>query len=180
MKNNPASPLSDFTGRLIKEAPPTWPWGPPDKEKKRMHDILEAIASLRSHGLCGAGVIGAYHVRRVAPLMACALPLFVMMPVVELSGTVLAQGSLCNSKIAQRIKGAMDKSDAVFPIPGHPVTWAEPGFIELLVDLGFWASVTPLSEHAAMRAVNHATDEWQKKDKDDKEKKWWVKERAKL
>jgi len=145
-----------------------------------MHDILEAVASLRCRGLCGASVIGAYHLRRVAPLMAHALLLFGMMPVVELSGTIVVQGPVHNSEIAQCIKEVTDESDAVFPIPGHPVTWAEPGFIELLVDLGFWASVTPLSEHAAMRAVNHATDEWQKKDKDDKEKKWWVKERAKL
>ena len=140
-----------------------------------MHDILEAIASLRSHGLCGAGVIGAYHVRRVAPLMACALPLFVMMPVVELSGTVLAQGSLCNSKIAQRIKGAMDKSDAVFPIPGHPVMWPDSGFIELPTCLGFWASITPLPEYAVVRVANRAADERRKKDKDDKEVRRWAK-----
>ena len=90
MKNNPTAPLPDFTGRLIEEAPPPWLWGPPDKEKMRMRDILEAVASLKSYGLCRASVIGAYHARRVAPLMAHALPLFGMMPVVELGGTVLA------------------------------------------------------------------------------------------
>ena len=90
MKNDPAAPLQVFTERIIEEVPPTWPWGPPIKEKKRMRDILEAIASLRSHDLHGASVIGAYHVRRVAPLMARALLLFGMMPVVKLGGTVLA------------------------------------------------------------------------------------------
>ena len=65
-----------------------------------MCDILEAVASLRSCGLHGADIIGAYHARRVAPLMAHALPLFGMMMVVELNETVVAQGSLCNSKIA--------------------------------------------------------------------------------
>jgi len=58
--------------------------------------------------------------------------------------------------------------------------WLELGFIKLPADLGFWASVALLSEHAAVRATNHAIDEWRKKDKDDKEKKWWAKERAKL
>ena len=80
---------SDFTGSLIEEVPPMWPWGPPDKEKKRMHDILKAIVSLRSRGLHGASIIGSYHGRRVAPLMARALLLFWMVPVVELDGTVL-------------------------------------------------------------------------------------------
>ena len=90
MKNDPATPLPDFTGRLIEEAPPTWPSGPPVKEKKTMHGILEAIVSLRSRGLRRAGIIGAYHARRVAPLMARALPLFEMVPVMELGETVLA------------------------------------------------------------------------------------------
>jgi len=75
---------------LIEEAAPMWPWGPPVKEKKRMCDLLKAIASLRSCCLHGADVIGSYHARRVAPLMARALPLFGMVPVVELGGTVLA------------------------------------------------------------------------------------------
>ena len=90
LKNDPTAPLLDFTGCLIEEAPPMWSWGPPDKEKRRMHDILETIASLRSHDLCGAGVIGAYHERRVAPLMARALPLYGMTPGAQLDGTVLA------------------------------------------------------------------------------------------
>ena len=63
-----------------------------------MHDILDAIMFLMIHGLHGAGIIGAYHARRVVPLMARALPLFGMMPVVELGGMVLAQGPLYNSE----------------------------------------------------------------------------------
>ena len=65
-----------FSGRLIEEVPPLWPWVPPVKEKKRMHDLLEAITFLKTHGLYGASVIGGYHVRRVAPLMARVLPLY--------------------------------------------------------------------------------------------------------
>ena len=54
--------------------------GPPIKEKKRMHDLLEVIAFLKIHDLCGTGVIGGYHARRVAPLMARVLLLYGMMP----------------------------------------------------------------------------------------------------
>ena len=74
MKNVAAAPLPDFTGCLIEEAPQVWSWGPPEKQKKRMCDILDAIVFLKNDGLCGASVIGAYHKRRVVPLMARALP----------------------------------------------------------------------------------------------------------
>ena len=80
MKNNAVTPLPVFTRLLIEVAPQVWSWGPPKKENKRMHDILEAIAFLRNHGLHGAGVIRAYHARRVAPLMARVLPLYGMTP----------------------------------------------------------------------------------------------------
>ena len=46
--------------------------------------------------------------------MARALLLLGMMSVVELSGTVLAQGPLHNSEIVQGIKEAMDESNAMF------------------------------------------------------------------
>ena len=57
-KNDPAAPLLVFSGRLIEEVPPLWPWGPPIKEKKRMRDLLEAITFLKTHGLYGASIIG--------------------------------------------------------------------------------------------------------------------------
>ena len=57
LKDDPIAPLPVFSGRLIKEVLPSWPWGPPIKEK-RMRDLLEAIMFLKTHGLHGAGVIG--------------------------------------------------------------------------------------------------------------------------
>ena len=74
----------------------------------------------------------------------------------------------------------MDESNTMFPILGHLVMRLEPGFIELPTDLGFQASIAPLPEHAAVRAANHAIDEWRKKEKDDKEKKWQASQQAKL
>ena len=58
LKNNPTAPLPVFSGYLIEEVPPSWLWGPPIKEKKRMHDLLEAIAFLKTYGLHGADIIG--------------------------------------------------------------------------------------------------------------------------
>jgi hypothetical protein len=44
VKNDAVVPLPDFTICLIDEAPPVWEWGPPEKEKKRFRNLLDAIA----------------------------------------------------------------------------------------------------------------------------------------
>lgn len=90
MKNAIVAPLPNFTEHLIEEAPHVWSWGPPEKEKKRMHDILDAIMFLKSHGLRGAGAIRAYHARRVVLLMVHVVPLYRMTPNAQLDGAVLA------------------------------------------------------------------------------------------
>ena len=51
LKNDPAAPLPVFSEHLVEEVPPSWPWGTPVKEKKRMRDVLEAIAFLKTRGL---------------------------------------------------------------------------------------------------------------------------------
>ena len=58
LKNDPAAPLPVFSGRLIEEVPPSWLWGPPIKEKKRMRGLLEAIKFLKTYSLHRASVIG--------------------------------------------------------------------------------------------------------------------------
>jgi hypothetical protein len=55
-----------------------------------------------------------------------------MAPGVWLEGMVLAQGSLHNSKIKQRIREALDEPDAVFPVEGHPAMQPNTGFINLV------------------------------------------------
>ena len=69
--------------------------------------------------------------------MACALLLYGMMPDAQLDGTVLVQGPLHDSEVAQRIKEATEESDTMFLIPGHPMMRPYVGFIELPVGLGF-------------------------------------------
>ena len=144
-----------------------------------MRDLLEAIVFLKTHGLYGASVIGGYHKRRVAPLMARVLPLYGMTLSAQLVRTTLVQGLLHDSEVAQRIKEATGEADAVFPTLGHPVMRSNAGFIELLVGLVFRDSIAPLPEHTAMRATNRAVDE-QRKKKDDEEKKRQSRQRAKL
>jgi hypothetical protein len=45
-------------------------------EKRRLGNLLKAIVLLKCHDLHASGVVGVYHSRRVAPLMARALPLY--------------------------------------------------------------------------------------------------------
>jgi hypothetical protein len=84
-------------------ASPVWVWGPVDKEKMRLTLLLGAIAYLKGHDICGTGFTRAYHSRRVAPLMAFALPLYGMAPGMRLEGTTLAQVLLRDLEIEQRI-----------------------------------------------------------------------------
>ena len=88
----------------------------------------------------GSGIIGAYHARRVAPLMARALPLYRMVPGESFEGTVLIDEALAPSEVAQRIKEAMEPSkdttgstlENVYPVLGHPPMRPEPGFFEFV------------------------------------------------
>jgi hypothetical protein len=48
---------------LIEEVPPEWGYGPVEKEKKRLRDLINAVTLLRSGDVHGASVIGAYHAR---------------------------------------------------------------------------------------------------------------------
>jgi len=57
-----------------------WRYRTIEKEQKRLGDLLKAIATLKGHGLCGTGIVGAYHIRKLAPLMARTLPLWKMTP----------------------------------------------------------------------------------------------------
>ena len=109
LNNDTAALLPKFTGRLIEETPEQWrKWGILKKDKKKIQDNITAIHILKENGLKGLGVIGAYHARRVAPLMTCALLLYVMVPEASFDGTTLTKGTLPNSEIAQRIKDAME------------------------------------------------------------------------
>ena len=88
----------------------------------------------------GLGIMGAYHMQRVAPLMRHALPLHIMAPGVTLDGTTLADDVLPPSEVLQRIKEAMEPTkdsvgavlDFVYPVPGHPLMQPEPRFADFV------------------------------------------------
>ena len=122
---------------MIEEAPEQWrKWGVPE-DKKKIRDHITAIRILKKNGLKGSGVIRAYHARRVAPLMTRALPLYAMAPKASFDETMLTEGTLPNSEIAQHIKDAMEPLwddvgaalDFVYLVPGHPPMWPEPGHV---------------------------------------------------
>ena len=135
-----AAPLPVYSRRLIKEVPGSWKWDIPVKEKKNINDLVAAIQTLKDRGVKGSGIIGAYHARRVAPLMARALPLHQMVLGASLEGTVLVDEALPPSEVVQHIKEAMEPSkdtadvalDFVYPVPGHPPMRPEPGFIDFV------------------------------------------------
>jgi len=91
----------------------------------------------------GSRIIGAYHMRRVAPLMSHALPLYLMVPGASLEGTTLVDEAVPPTKVAQRIKEVMEPSrdnanaalDFVYPVPGHPPMRPEPGYIDFVSSL---------------------------------------------
>ena len=88
----------------------------------------------------GSGIIGAYHVRRVAPLMRCVLPLYVMALRVSFDETTFVEETLSSSDVTLRIKEAMEPSrdsagaplDFVYLVTGHPPMRPELGYIVLV------------------------------------------------
>ena len=122
------------------EAPGSWGWGVPGKGKKLLNGLLAALQTLKQRGVKGSGIIGAYHARRVAPLMARALPLYQMVPKASFEGTVLVDKALPYSEVVQRVKEAMEPTkdsrgailDFAYPVPGHPPMRPEPGFVDFV------------------------------------------------
>ena len=100
VRDDPSATLPKYTGRLIEEAPESWTWGVQLKDKKHLADLLAGLQALKERGVKGAGIIGAYHARRVAPLMARALPLYRMMPGMSFEGMVLVDEALPYSEVA--------------------------------------------------------------------------------
>ena len=135
--------MPKYSGRLIDEAPEPWQWGCSTLAKKHLADLLATIRALKVRGVKGSGIIGSYHARRVAPLMARMLPLHRMTPGMSFEGTVLVDEALRFSEVAQRIKEATEPTkdsngsvlDIVYPVPGHPPMRPEPGFFEFVSPL---------------------------------------------
>ena len=117
--------------------------GVQSKDKKHLSDLLSALQALKDRGIKGTGIIGTYHARRVAPLMARVHPLHRMMPGMSFEGMVLVDEALPFLEVAQCIKEATEPTkdsqgsvlDIVYLVPGHPPMRPEPGFVEFISPL---------------------------------------------
>ena len=94
VKDDVAATLLAFSGHIIEEVSESCKWGVLDKDKKKIKDHLAALQILKERGMKGSGIIGAYHMRKVAPLMERALPLHQMVPGASLEGMVLVDEAL--------------------------------------------------------------------------------------
>ena len=96
--------------------------------------------TLKGHGLRRTDVVGAYHVRTLAPLMARTLPMYRMTPNSMLEGTVMvADEALSIGETAQCIKEAMECPPdpsvdlaLVYPVSGHLAMRPNASFVELV------------------------------------------------
>ena len=74
-------------------------------------------------------------------LMMCALPLYTMTSEASFDETALAEGTLPNSEITQRIKEVVEplRDDAgaaldfIYPVLGHPLMRLEPGHVIFVI-----------------------------------------------
>ncbi|XP_039814432.1 uncharacterized protein LOC120677347 [Panicum virgatum] len=174
IKNYEDAPLPLFTNRIHAEKPRIWGYDP-EKKEERLADYIAAIHFLKRRGLTSRGVVGAYHSRRVAPIMARALALDEMVPDAApelIAGAILALEPLSDSEIQQRITEAFPDPVPVYPDPNHPVMRLMEGFVPL-DGYYFRRSRAPLPEDAVQRVLNRSAAE-RRKGKKDARAQWHV------
>jgi hypothetical protein len=140
LKNDDAAPLPIFSGCSIKEALDIWRYRPIATTQRKLGDLLWAIETLKVTGLRGASVIEAYHVRSLAPLMACKLRMWEMTPDSASEGTVMIFGeSITPDEVEDCLDDTLDRPTGqttnliiVYLVPGHPPMCSDVGFIELV------------------------------------------------
>ena len=139
LKSQAVGPLSPYIGRTpsYSISPRHWSDGPTGPPRRRLDHILNALRTLKEIGLSGAGVIGAYHARRLAPLMAREYLMYQMVPAISLDDTAKAGERLKDSEIQQRIREALDTWDGQYPIAGHPAMLPEPSAMVFVSELIF-------------------------------------------
>jgi hypothetical protein len=81
LRSDADAPLPPYTDRFFEEAPERWGYGPIAADRKRIDTLLLAVKRLVDADVTGAGVIVAFHERRLLPLMrrACRLDEMVLL-----------------------------------------------------------------------------------------------------
>ena len=150
LKNSEEAPLPAFTGRIIEEpVPPSWFFGPTKQEKPRLDPALDALALLRGNGLSPIDVLGAYHSRRLCPLMERRLRMWEMKPDADYTGTVMSTEALSTGEVGQRIKEALDiprgqeDMSICYPVPGRPTMLPDLGSRDFVSACHFSFSLIP-------------------------------------
>jgi hypothetical protein len=73
------SPVSPYTGLVLRERPDSWSHGvSPVQHRRRLDSLLTALRNLARRGLTAAAVLAFLHHRRVVPLMERPLRIFEM------------------------------------------------------------------------------------------------------
>jgi hypothetical protein len=132
LRSDADAPLPPYTGCFFGEALECWGYGPIASEKKKIDSLLQAIKRLVDAGMAGAGVIAAFHERRVLPLIRRAHHLDEMVPNAPLEGTVLVTGELDQEEIKRRITSALGSVPPNAVLDAHPPMHPDDDFIEVV------------------------------------------------
>jgi hypothetical protein len=104
--------LPSFSQRVVTAAADNWRYGTPRERQKNLQPLLRALEELREGGLTAAGVVAAIHRRRVLPLTGRRLPLWEMMPGVDLESLQMSSDPLPTDDLHRRVAGTVGKLEA--------------------------------------------------------------------
>lgn len=124
--------MPPYTVRCFDTALVHWGYGPIAAEKKKISTLLQAGKRLINRGVIGAGVIAAFHGRRVLPLMRRVRRLDEMVPGASLEGTVLVAGELNCEDIKKRVRLALGSVPPDAFLDQHSPMRPDPDFIGMV------------------------------------------------
>jgi hypothetical protein len=127
--------LPSFSQRVVTAACSNWRWGATREKQEKLQPLLEALQRLRDGGLTAAGVVAAFHRRRVLPLAEQRLPLSEMKPGIDLEGSQMSSASLSTDDLRRRVAGTVGRLDA--GALTQPVMRPEHGYVSLVSVLSF-------------------------------------------
>jgi hypothetical protein len=132
LRSDANAPLPPYTDRYFEVALAHWGYGPVTVEKEKINTLLQAVKCLVNHGVTRAGVLIAFHERRVLPLMRWVRWLDEMVLDAPLEGMVLMMEELEHEEIKKCIKSPLGSapSDAILDL--HPPMCPDDDFIEMV------------------------------------------------
>jgi hypothetical protein len=123
--------LSVFTHHVVLEAEERWRWGLPRELQTHLKPLLDALRRLWDHGLTAAGVVAAFHQRRVLSLTDRRLRLDEMTPEASVESSRMASIAFPTDELLRRVKGTVGKADCSTVV----LMCAEQGYVSLVSPL---------------------------------------------